>query len=431
MTKRITRSFLILLAARSLTLARDFNLVPINDLDAQVENEAPFGGEEKNNLQRLRPTRNAPLNSYGAARQNLKGSQQPKGARRNLRKTSQQQPAAKKGGMMAPKKQQQKQQQMAMPARKAAARQGPAEALAPAEQGFDFIIAGFPKCGTTTLLKAFGVHEETDMAASEQCAIASPFQADAKVHRLLDQTLTELSTDPAIKRSFKCPTAMYNYKSIARMEKHSPNAKFVVGMRHPVKMLQSFYNYRITEIKERGLDEPIPPLDEILDSGSVWKGVSMQSTRFELFLMQMGKTTVSATQMKDLVGQNYDLAIKPSNFTVFLYTVDQLDDADVDRSENLRTTMQKYIGLKKPIQAFGHENKNHATGKAAHSESISICDDKWANVRAKLVQQGARTAQWLQDEFIHSKDVVVANKEHFIETISTWAVDPCVKTAQS
>lgn len=97
------------------------------------------------------------------------------------------------------------------------------------------------------------------MAASEQCAIASPLQADAKVHRLLDQTLSSLSSEPTVKRSFKCPTAMYNYKSIARMEKHSPNAKFVVGMRHPVKMLQSFYNYRITEIKERGLEEEIPP----------------------------------------------------------------------------------------------------------------------------------------------------------------------------
>ena len=74
-------------------------------------------------------------------------------------------------------------------------------------------------------------------------------------------------------------------------------------------------------------------------------------------------------------------------------------------------------------------NTNHATGKAAHAESISICDYKWASVRAKLVEQGARTAQWLKNEFIHSPDVVVANPEHFIETLDSWGVDPCVKTA--
>lgn len=141
---------------------------------------------------------------------------------------------------------------------------------------FDFIIAGFPKCGTTTLLKAFAAHEETDMAAREQCAIASPLQADVRVHRLLDETLAGLSPDPHMKRSFKCPTALYNYKGIARLQKHSPFAKIVVGTRHPVKMLQSFYNYRVTEIKEKGLSEPIPTLEEVLANPTPWKGVSSQ-----------------------------------------------------------------------------------------------------------------------------------------------------------
>ena len=245
------------------------------------------------------------------------------------------------------------------------------------------------------------------MAASEQCAIASPLQADTRVHRLLDDTLATLTTDPSVKRSFKCPTAMYNYKSIARMEKHSPQTKFVVGMRHPVKMLQSFYNYRITEIKERGLDESIPSLDDVLSRDKPWKGVSIHSTRFELFLMQMGKTDLDMDQLSDLLGMPYDLAIKPTNFTVFLYTVDQLEDEDEVRTESMRNKLQDYLGLRKPIQPFGHENKNHATSRAAHQELVSICDDKWASVRSTLVEQGAKTARWLREHFIHSKDVVV------------------------
>ena len=291
--------------------------------------------------------------------------------------------------------------------------------------GFDFVVAGFPKCGTTTLLKAFEAHEETDMAASEQCAIASPLQADARVHKLLDGTLNALSSRPQMKRSFKCPTAMYNYKSIARMEKHSPNAKFVIGMRHPVKMLQSFYNYRITEIKERGLDEAIPSLEKVLANDMPWKGVSMQSTRFELFLMQLGKTDVSAEHLTDLTRTNYDLAIKPTTFSVFLYTVDQLEDANEQRNHELRRHMQEYLDLKKPIEPFGHENTNHHVGKAAHAESISICDNKWATVRAQLIEQGAKTAEWIRDHFIHSEDVQVANQEHFLETLQSWGSDPC------
>jgi len=298
---------------------------------------------------------------------------------------------------------------------------------------FDFIIAGFPKCGTTTLLKALGDHPETAMSEKEQCSIASPLQADKRVAGLLDQTIQTL--DPTKKRAFKCPTTMYNYKSLARMKTHSPNAKFVVGMRHPVKMLQSFYNYRIAEIGEKGLDELAPPFQEVLDSPEPWKGVSMESTRFELFLQQMGKTTMTPEDFDEMAHQKYDLAVKPTDFTVFLYTVDQLEDTDESRSLNVRTVMQEYLELNTPINPFGHENKNHHTSDAAEPDReltanekqvISICDPQWADVRAKLIEQGARTAQWIADEFMNSPAVIVANPEHFKETLQSWGTDPCV-----
>jgi hypothetical protein len=416
--------YLLLLLLPVVAVARGFNIFHIDTTD--VEAGAFGGGLQEEDAPRPRFQRRRTLNRGVGG-----GSPQ---LRSPLNRGD--------GGAASKRRPQQKKMNMNMKRRQQEGRSGSPQAsvispvvssaISPVisekaedKPGFDFVVAGFPKCGTTTLLKAFGAHEETDMASSEQCAVASPGQADAKVQKLLDGTLATLSTDPAKKRSFKCPTAMYNYKTIARMEKHSPNTKFVVGMRHPVKMLQSFYNYRITEIKERGLDEPIPLLDEVLESGMPWKGVSMQSTRFELFLIQMGKTTVTPEQMKDLVGQNYDLAIFPTNFTVFLYTVDQLEDSDEERSKNLRKEMQDYLGLSAPIEAFGHENKNHAVGASSHTELIAICDDKFAPVRAKLVEQGAKTAEWLRDHFILSEDVVVANHAHFVQTLQSWGTDPC------
>jgi hypothetical protein len=292
---------------------------------------------------------------------------------------------------------------------------------------FDFIVGGFPKCGTTTLLKAFAAHPETDMAASEQCSIASPGQADIVVLRKLDETLDALNPDPSVKRSFKCPTAMYNYKSIIRMEKHSPNAKFIVGIRHPVKMIQSFYNYRVTEIHERNLvdQEPIPAFSDLIESGLSWKGVSLASVRFELFLTQLGKTIITPEDMNELTKQNYELAIKPSNFTVFLYTVDQLEDSDETRSDILRHDLQTYLGLQSQIQPFGHENKNHAVGATGHTQSINICDHEFKHIRDVLVYQGKKSAAWIRDHFIASPEVIIANKKHFVETLSTWSRDPC------
>jgi hypothetical protein len=83
---------------------------------------------------------------------------------------------------------------------------------------FDFIVGGFPKCGTTTLLKAFEAHPETAMASAEQCAVAAPALADPVVLARLDATLDSVNPipddddDTTVKRSFKCPTAMYTYK---------------------------------------------------------------------------------------------------------------------------------------------------------------------------------------------------------------------------
>ena len=89
------------------------------------------------------------------------------------------------------------------------------------------------------------------------------------------------------------------------------------------------------------------------------------------------------------------------------------------------------MGLKQPIAPFGHENMNHAAIEATYDELINICDDKWASLRATLVKQGAISAQWIRDELLQSKDVVVGNKEHFLETLMSWSQDPCLAAVTS
>ena len=295
------------------------------------------------------------------------------------------------------------------------------------EDQFDFIVAGFPKCGTTTLLKAFTAHSETDMAPREECAVASPGMPDLSVLRKLDETVLELSALPNVKRSFKCPTAVYNHRTISRMEQHSPNAKFIVGVRHPVLMLQSYYNYRVTEIHNRHLDEEIPSFEDVISADLPWKGVSLNSTRFELFLMQFGKTDISPEDLTDFIGmKGYQLGIRPNRFLIFLYSVDQLDDEDEVRSNRFRMGLESFLDLKEPLAPLGHENKNHLVGKDGFEQSIDICSDKYADIRVKIIKQAVNTATYLRKKFIRSRDVVIANKEHFVETLESWSSDPCV-----
>ena len=300
------------------------------------------------------------------------------------------------------------------------------------EDTFDFIVAGFPKCGTTTLLKTFAAHKETDMNPSEKCAVASPGLPDNVVLRKLDETISEMSVMANIKRSFKCPTAIYNHKTISRMQKHSPKAKFIIGVRHPVLMMQSFYNYRVTEIYQRKLDERIPSFEAAISRKHPWKGLSMDATRFDLFLKQFGKTDMTPDDLYDFIGHpGYQLAIQPNKFSVFLYTVDQIDDENEARNQEFRVSLQNYLGLSETLAPFPHENKNHRVGSEGYNETIDICEDRYSSIRKDLIEQGINSADWIRDQFIRSRDVSVSNEEHFLETLESWRVDPCAPSKEA
>jgi hypothetical protein len=290
----------------------------------------------------------------------------------------------------------------------------------------DFFIAGFPKCGTTTLLHAFKDNEETSVGDREQCSIGDSDLSDGEAFDSLDLELSLLSQDPSVKRGIKCPVGISNAHALERLDLHSPEAKLLIGMRHPVEYFQSYYNYRITEIYDNNLPvDTIPPVESLVGS-SEWMGVSTDSARFEIYLMQLGKTEMSLAEFEDMAGRPH-LAVKPNKFKVFLFTLSQMQDEAVERMTSFREEMRSFLGLEKPLGEMELQNKNNFVGEFAHKETINICDAKHDNLRALLVKQGAETQRWIREEFMKSHDVVVANKDHFLVMLDTWSRDPCVE----
>lgn len=292
----------------------------------------------------------------------------------------------------------------------------------------DFFIAGFPKCGTTSMLYAFKANSETAVVKDELCSVGDSGLSDSDAFDSLDLQLSLLPQDPSIKRGIKCPIGISNAVALERLDLHSPEAKLLVGVRHPVEYFQSYYNYRITEIYDNNFPvDTIPPVESLIGS-SEWLGVSTDSARFELYLMQLGKTEMSLEEFEEMAGRPH-LAVKPNRFKVFLYTLSQMEDEAVERKKTFRDQMQAFLGLEKPLSEVRQENKNNFVGEFAHKETINICDSKHDSLRALLVKQGMETQRWIREEFIHSHDVVVANKEHFLEMLDTWGRDPCLSVS--
>jgi hypothetical protein len=296
----------------------------------------------------------------------------------------------------------------------------------PNKPKLDFFIAGFPKCGTTSLLYAFKDNTETSVGEYEQCSIGDSNLSDGEAFDSLDAELSQLSQDPSVKRGIKCPVGISNAHALERLDLHSPEAKLLIGMRHPVEFFQSYYNYRITEIYDHSLPvDTIPPVESLVGS-SEWMGVSTDSARFELYLMQLAKTEMSLAEFEEMAGRPH-LAVKPNKFKVFLYTLSQMQDETVERKTSFREEMRGFLGLEKPLVEMEQQNKNNFVGEFAHKETIDICDARHDNLRALLVKQGEETQRWIREEFIQSDDVVVANKDHFLAMLDTWSRDPCVE----
>eukprot|EP00977_Amphora_coffeiformis_P021955 scaffold10095_cov163-Amphora_coffeaeformis.AAC.5 len=312
----------------------------------------------------------------------------------------------------------------------------------PPKQTIDFLVAGFPKCGTTSILFALEKHPQVIMDDKEYCHIARPLQQDDVNMNRLNRFLTDLITaktktapnlaattsSSSFKLGIKCPEALKNFKAIHRLSQHSPYSKWVVGLRHPILFVQSFYNYRVMEFHlgpKHG--EEIPNLHQLWENRSmVWRDLSSESSRFDLQLMQLGKTSLNVTQLQGFWDRDM-LAVKPNHFPIFLYTIDQIDDTNLSRKRAFQNDLLQFLDLDTSLlpEEIGHANKNRATGKAGYAETINICSTAYADIRTTLLEHGAEAARWILDELLQSPDVHVSNAEHFRQSMQTWFRDPC------
>jgi hypothetical protein len=314
----------------------------------------------------------------------------------------------------------------------------------------DFLVAGFPKSGTTSLLYSLTAHPEVAIDKREHCAIAFDKgyseSVVAKMFRNDMQALEKTDVNDNVNANqanskavtgIKCPDALYKDRAIRRLvdwQKPDPagsktvtSTHLIIGLRHPVWQMQSYYNYRVTEMYDKKVWwKNIRLLPDILEGRTKpWKGMSPYSVRYELFLQQLDKVNLTATEFADL--QQYpELSVQPNPFRIFVYALEQLEDTDVDRNAVFRRDLADFLLLQQSLPEVGHENRNHFTGAAAHPETIDICESSFQHVRQQMVNDATASARWIGERFINAADVTVSNRDHFLAALEGWKKDPCL-----
>jgi len=304
--------------------------------------------------------------------------------------------------------------------------------------GWDFAVMGFPKCGTTFLLEVLKAHPEVEMGKTlpsgeskgngrEFCQIHNKDGVEQTIAWLQNTTSTASANLRTIKYGIKCPSMVRAMSAIENLVKMTDRTRLVVGVRHPIKWFESFYNFRVWDHYAKNWNETIPKPHELVDGTKHWRDVSVALGRFDIYLKQLAKTSLNKNELNEMLNHErlWPKDIRPNPYKVFVYTVEQLQDKNKTRQVQFQTDIQHHLGLETPFLDFDEVPKANVHDSTPYKEHIDICDSQYADIRDKLLQQGRKSRDWIVNKFIMSSDVVVSDKDYFSSVLKEWGVDPC------
>ena len=293
----------------------------------------------------------------------------------------------------------------------------------------DFSIVGFPKTGTTSLLRHLS--DLTISLPKEHCDLATNNTAklvkdiyDDHAQRLHQQQISKkdntIFDGNQLLRGIKCPQDISSDWSIHNYAKHFPETKLIVGIRHPIFWFQSLYNFRISNVPWKKI-LPTSKLTKGCMPGS--QGVCAWRANFHDFLARLGKTPLSTDELKLL-----SLDLKPVTSKVgkvFIYELTQLSD------NKFRKDLKDFLGLAKDIPPIpqidtsGRYDHLPSVKQQTTDKKIDICDSEHDAIRLVLMEKAKRISSWMREYFLKSEDVFVSNRPYFESMLKSWMRDPC------
>jgi hypothetical protein len=282
-----------------------------------------------------------------------------------------------------------------------------------------FAVLGFPKCGTSFMMRYLGQHDEIAMLTDrEHCELTTGTKDSVLVKALLDGLPIGNYA-----RGLKCPKHLERPLAMDRLFRYFPNVRVIVGVRHPVLWFESFYNYRHLE------GHHLLPAQELI--GNCWnlgptekvRSVCTERAKFHNHLARLGKTSMQSAEERQHFSadvQNVSYAHGFSSTKVFLYDMAQLDDKNQDRSDILLEDLRSFLRVTKPFPPMVEEPK-----AVSNATRIDICDVEYDHLREVLLDTGVKASRWIRRVFVHAEGVTVSSPDFLDQLLAKWEEDPC------
>lgn len=276
----------------------------------------------------------------------------------------------------------------------------------------DFGVIGFPKTATTTLLNWLARSKEIDMYSFEVRHLGSG-ETDEFV-----KFMRALRQETGIKRGYKAPRELVKPKAMKAIQQHWPDATLVVGVRHPIKWWESYYNFR-KRLKTRRVHLP--------DLANITTAALPVEVRFHNNLANLGKTNTSDLHEHALLGPFHDhlyhFSLGEVKNKIFLYEISQLSNNQTRNA--LALDLSHALGLQQPLDARELRSSQSHDNALFVVDRIDVCHAQYQPLRHELLKLGAAAAEWIQRYFMIHPDVIVSSPESFRSALDKWSIDPC------
>lgn len=286
----------------------------------------------------------------------------------------------------------------------------------------DFAILGHAKCATTFVMNWLRQHEQVQMWDHEVCDLNNRQPAS-----LVRKLYTELPAGDNYLRGFKCP-GHFSREPLRYFRQYFKHTKLIVGLRHPVKWFESYYNFRIRH--PRGGMRMPPPQRLLGPCVRESQGVCTDRANFHRNLAMLAKTNHShPDEQALLVGMpaKYRQKMSPIPNPVFLYDVGQLYDSNPERKARFKADLEDFVGLDTPLPSDYAEPQSSKTD--TKFAKLDICHSDFDEIRRELMAIASRSATWITQYFMQSESVVVSSPAYFTEILQSWYHDPCETTS--
>ena len=279
-----------------------------------------------------------------------------------------------------------------------------------------FAVAGFPKSGTTLLLRGI-------LGASPHIYMGAKYEEGiyAEMHQLALGNLPEFISyfqshnSSSVKRGFKEPLALTWEPSLYHMSTYFPKIKLIAAIRHPIPWFESYYNYRMRFSHTFASDFNITPHNRIgvckRQIPSKWNACTSHHqpcviyepefgcsdwSNYHVHLSRLGWTPRNSTREKNLLHNRLEQSYDFSQSRMFLIESNQLDSRNSkSRADTMIHDLESFLELEfgslPTFEQIPNDSatRNHWDNSSEHSlkRLISICDHEYADLRKILLEQ--------------------------------------------